>query len=162
MDVNAILEELIPHVPKNVFSNWLSERVSLTWLEADDDRLGMTRFEEGPAELVRRRTLKLDPGNITIGLNPRLLEEEALLRHTLAHELLHASGAIEHTQAMHDAVETIAPGVSISNSPLLQEKREEFLAKTKVKSWTCKHCGYEWERSTMRKPSRCFKCARPL
>ena len=50
MDVEAILEELIPKVPNYVFTKWLSKRVSLIWLEDEDDRLGMTRFEEGNAE----------------------------------------------------------------------------------------------------------------
>ena len=83
---------MIPKVPNYVFTKWLSKRVSLIWLEDEDDRLGMTRFEEGNAELVRRRRLKLDPGPITIGLHPRLVEEPELLRHTLTHELIHASG----------------------------------------------------------------------
>ena len=91
MDVEAILSELLPQIPENVFSRWLYDRISLTWLEEDDDRLGMTRFEDGNVELVRRRRLGLDPGPITIGLHPRLVEEPDLLRHTLAHELLHAS-----------------------------------------------------------------------
>ena len=69
-----------------------------TWLEEDDDRLGMTRFEDGNVELVRRRRLGLDPGPITIGLHPRLVEEPDLLRHTLAHELLHASGVLNHSK----------------------------------------------------------------
>ena len=64
MDVEAILEELIPKVPNYVFTKWLSKRVSLIWLEDEDDRLGMTRFEEGNAELVRRRRLKLDLGRL--------------------------------------------------------------------------------------------------
>ncbi len=162
MDVEEVLTELLPQVPVNIFSRWLSERVSIVWLEADDDRLGMTRFEEGPAELVRSRRLKLDPGPITIGLHPRLLDEPELLRHTLAHELVHASGVLEHSKELHDAVDEIAPGVSISDSPLLQEKRDEFLSSARVQNWSCKHCGFEWERSTVRKPSRCFKCARPL
>jgi len=162
MDVEAILSELLPQIPENVFSMWLYDRVSLTWLEDDDDRLGMTRFEDGNAELVRRRRLRLDPGPITIGLHPRLVEEPNLLRHTLAHELLHASGVLNHSKELHDAVEEIAPGVPISDSPMLQEKRVEYLESVKVKAWSCKHCGYEWKRSTVKKPIRCHKCARPL
>ena len=67
MDVEAVLSELLPQIPENVFSRWLYDRVSLTWLEDDDDRLGMTRFEDGNVELVRRRRLGLDPGPITMG-----------------------------------------------------------------------------------------------
>ena len=66
------------------------------------------------------------------------------MRHTLAHELVHASGVLNHSKELHDAVDDIAPGVSISDSPMLQEKREEYLDSVKVKSWSCKHCGYEW------------------
>ena len=105
MDVEAVLSDLLPQIPENVFSRWLYDRVSLTWLEEDDDRLGMTRFEDGNVELVRRRRLGLDPGPITIGLHPRLVEEPDLLRHTLAHELLHASGVLNHSKELHDAVE---------------------------------------------------------
>ena len=162
MNVGTMLAELIPQVPTNVFTKWLSKRVSVIWLDSEDDRLGMTRFEEGNAELVRRRRLKLDPGVITIGLHPRLIEESDLLRHTLAHELIHASGTLTHSQELHDAVDNIAPGVSISDSPMLQEKRDEFLGTARVKSWTCSYCGYEWKRSTVRKPHRCHKCARQL
>ena len=145
-----------------VFRPWISERVTLIWLENESKRLGMTRFEDGPTELVRRRTLSLDPGPITIGLHPRLVEEPDLLKHTLAHELVHASGVLNHSKQLHDAVDGIAPGVSISESPLLRDMRDQFLGTARVKSWTCKHCGYEWKRSTVRKPLRCHKCARPL
>ncbi|CAI8159834.1 MAG: Uncharacterised protein [Methanobacteriota archaeon] len=159
MDVQVVLGELLESLPDEVFTKWVAKRVSLTWLEPEDDRLGMTRFEEGTGELTRRRRLRLDPGEITIGLNPILLEEPLLLRHTLAHELLHAAGMIEHNQLHHDWVEKIAPGPSISESPLLQSKREEYLAEAKIQNWSCKKCGFEWERSTMRKPKRCFRCA---
>ena len=162
MDVDAVLAELIPQIPQNVFSKWLDDRISLIWLEEDDDRLGMTRFEEGSTELIRRRRLGIDPGNITIGLHPRLVEEEKLLKHTLVHELVHASGVLNHSEELHEAVEKIAPGVKISESKILQEKRDEFLNSSKVKSWSCKNCGYEWKRSTVKKPVRCHKCARPL
>ena len=162
MDVEEVLAELIPQVPTNVFSKWLTKRVSIIWLEEDDDRLGMTRFEDGPTELIRRRKLALDPGPITIGLHPRLEEEPELLKHTLTHELIHASGVLTHSKHLHDTVENIAPGVSINDSPMLQEMRDELLGSARVKSWSCSHCGYEWKRSTVRKPSRCHKCARPL
>ena len=162
MDVDAVLAELLPKIPQNVFSRWLEDRVSLIWLEGDDDRLGMTRFEEGQAELVRRRRLRIDPGDITIGLHPRLVEEPDLLRHTLVHELVHASGVLNHSDELHSAVDSIAPGKKISESKILQEKRDEFLEKSNIKSWTCKNCGYEWKRSTVKKPMRCHKCARPL
>ena len=162
MDVEEVLAELIPQVPTNVFSKWLTKRVSVIWLEEDDDRLGMTRFEDGPTELIRRRKLALDPGPITIGLHPRLVEEPELLKHTLTHELIHASGVLTHSKHLHDSVDNIAPGVSINDSSILQEMRDELLGSARVKSWSCSNCGYEWKRSTVRKPLRCLKCARPL
>ena len=86
-----------PHVPENivdkvikslsgeleaVFTPWIADRFELVWLEVDDDRLGMTRFEEGANELLRRRRLRLDPGQVTIGLHPALLEDIPLYEHT--------------------------------------------------------------------------------
>ena len=68
-----------------VFRPWVADRFSLEWLEVSDDRLGMTRFDEGSNELVRRRKLRLDPGPITIGLHPALLQDEALYKHTFVH-----------------------------------------------------------------------------
>jgi hypothetical protein len=50
-DVDSILAELIPQIRENIFTRWLTERVSITWLEEDDSRLGMTRFEEGNGNL---------------------------------------------------------------------------------------------------------------
>ena len=84
-----------------VFMPWIEDRINLIWLESNDDRLGMTRFEEGPGELNRRRLLRLDPGTVTIGLHPALLEDEMLYKHTFVHEFLHASGLTLHSP-QHD------------------------------------------------------------
>ena len=84
--VDAVLAALSGHV-EAVFRPWIADRFSVEWLDVNDDRLGMTRFEEGSNELARRRRLRLDPGEVTIGLHPALLEDEALYRHTFAHEL---------------------------------------------------------------------------
>ena len=89
--VDAVISALSGHVDA-VFVPWIADRYTLEWLSVDDDRLGMTRFEEGSAELLRRRKLRIDPGHVTIGLHPALLEDEALYRHTFAHELFHAAG----------------------------------------------------------------------
>ena len=43
-----------------VFLPWIANRFRMEWLDVDDHRLGMTRFEEGPSELIRRRKLRLD------------------------------------------------------------------------------------------------------
>ena len=162
MDLDALLAELIEKIPEAVFTRWLTESVSLTWLEVDDERLGMTRFEEGPHELVRRRRLALAPGKITIGLHPQLTRDEVLLKHTLAHELLHASGLLEHSKEHEELVDKIAPGPRIEDSIVLQEIRERYLAKVKKKEWTCPHCGFKWARKTISHPLRCPKCAKRL
>ena len=56
--VDAVLTTLSGHV-EAVFLPWIADRFTLEWLSVDDDRLGMTRFEEGSAELIRRRRLRL-------------------------------------------------------------------------------------------------------
>jgi hypothetical protein len=145
-----------------VFRPWVADRFSLEWLEVNDDRLGMTRFDEGSNELVRRRKLRLDPGPITIGLHPALLQDEALYKHTFVHELLHAAGLTIHSKQHDKLVSQIAPAPSLKESPLLQKMRDAVLGNQTVQSWTCGHCGFEWKRRTVRKPRRCVKCARPL
>jgi predicted Zn-ribbon and HTH transcriptional regulator len=122
----------------------------------------MTRFEEGAAELVRRRRLRLDPGPITIGLHPGLKAEPALMRHTLAHELLHAIGLLEHNEEHEHWVEKIAPLPKINDSPLLQEIQQRYLGRSSQKEWVCGHCTFTWPRKTLRKPTRCPKCAKVL
>ena len=160
----AIVESLaaLSGVPDAVFMPWIEDRISLIWLESVDDRLGMTRFEKGSAELNRRRKLRIDPGEVTIGLHPALLEDEALYRHTFVHEFIHAAGLTLHSPLHDELTNQVAPMPKISESKLLQKLRDSVLGELKVKSWTCKHCGYTWDRKTVRKPSRCHKCARPL
>ena len=160
----AIVDSLaaLSGVTDAVFMPWIEDRISLIWLESVDDRLGMTRFEEGSAELNRRRRLRLDPGEVTIGLHPALLEDEALYRHTFVHEFIHAAGLTLHSPLHDELTNQVAPMPKISESKLLQKLRASLLGELKVKSWTCRHCGYTWDRKTVRKPSRCHKCARPL
>ena len=145
-----------------VFRPWVADRFSLVWLEVTDDRLGMTRFDEGSNELVRRRKLRLDPGPITIGLHPALLQDEALYKHTFVHELLHAARLTIHSKHHDKLVSQIAPAPSLKESPLLQRMRDAVLGNQTVQSWTCGHCGFVWKRRTVRQPRRCVKCARPL
>ena len=166
-----------PHLPENlvekviqslsgeleaVFTPWIADRIELIWLEVEDDRLGMTRFEEGANELLRRRRLRLDPGLVTIGLHPALAEDVALYEHTFVHELLHASGLTLHSKKHDDLTNQIAPSPKMSESPLLQKMRNEIIGQSKVSQWNCKNCGFAWERKTVRKPKRCLKCAKPL
>jgi predicted Zn-ribbon and HTH transcriptional regulator len=159
--VDAVISSLSGHVDA-VFVPWIADRYTLEWLSVDDDRLGMTRFEEGSSELLRRRKLRIDPGQVTIGLHPALLEDEALYRHTFAHELFHAAGLTLHSDAHEKLTQQVAPAPAMKDSALLQKMRTSVLEGLKVQSWSCKRCGYTWKRTTVRRPNRCLKCARPL
>lgn len=158
--VNAL--QILSGVTDAVFRPWISERINLIWLENESQRLGMTRFEEGPNELARRRRLRIDPGEVTIGLHPALLEDERLYNHTFVHEFLHAAGLTAHSAQHDELTQTVAPSPSMKESPLLQRIRDSVLEETSVREWKCKSCGYEWKRTTVRRPTRCHKCARPL
>jgi len=149
-------------VTNAVFRPWIEDRITLVWLENEAQRLGMTRFEEGPNELARRRRLRIDPGEVTIGLHPVLLEDERLYAHTLVHEFLHAAGLTAHSSTHDELTQAVAPSPSMRDSPLLQRMRDGVLGDSKKQHWTCKSCGYEWKRTTVRRPTRCHKCARPL
>ena len=71
------------------FLKYLGKNLTLVWIDENDSRLGMTRFEYSANELFRRRKLRLSCGPVTIGLNPMLNRDLALYKHTLSHELLH-------------------------------------------------------------------------
>ena len=158
--VERVLNSLSGHV-EAIFLPWIADRFTVEWLDVNDDRLGMTRFEEGSAELVRRRRLRLDPGEVTIGLHPALIEDKVLYRHTFAHEFLHAAGLMFHTELHDELTNRLAPPPAMKDSPLLQKMRAAVLDGLKTQTWTCKHCGYAWKRTTVRRPTRCLKCARP-
>jgi hypothetical protein len=174
-DVAAPEQE--PHVPEGliqaalqslsgvtdaVFRPWIEDRITFIWLENEHRRLGMTRFEEGPKELVRRRTLRIDPGPVTIGLHPVLLEDERLYAHTLVHEFLHAAGLTAHSAKHDELTQSLAPSPALKDSTLLQKMRNAVIGDSTKQHWECTSCGYEWKRTTVRKPTRCHKCARPL
>ena len=121
--------------------------------------LGMTRFEEGSNELIVVVACGSTQDD-AIGLHPALLEDEALYRHTFAHELFHAAGLMLHTELHDRLTNQVAPSPAMKDSPLLQKMRSA--ADTlKVQEWTCKLCGFSWKRTTVRRPTRCLKCARP-
>ena len=147
---------------ESVFLPWVAERIQVEWLDPEDDRFGITRFEEGPAELVRRRRLRLDPGVVTIALHPALEADDLLYKHTFVHEFLHACGLISHSENHENLTRFVAPMPSISQSPLLRMLRDGMLEESSIENWECKKCGYSWERKTVRRPKRCLKCARPL
>ena len=154
--------QILSGVTDATFRPWIRDRINVIWLENESKRLGMTRFEEGPNELARRRRLRLDPGEVTIGLHPALLEDEALYNHTFVHELLHAAGLTVHSAQHDELTQTVAPAPSMKDSALLQRIRDGVLGEYKIQHWSCGFCGYEWKRTTVRRPTRCHKCARPL
>ena len=154
--------QILSGVTDAVFRPWISDRITLIWLENESHRLGMTRFEEGPNELARRRRLRIDPGEVTIGLHPALLEDERLYNHTFVHEFLHAAGLTAHSAQHDELTQSVAPSPSMKDSQLLQRIRDSVLGDARVQEWECKSCGYEWKRTTVRRPTRCHKCARPL
>ncbi len=137
-------------------------RVRVEWLEREADRLGNTCFEMPHHEVEIRKRQRMPPGPVTIGLHPILIEDERLFAHTLVHELLHAAGLTAHDERHAELVNEIAPSPKLSESPLLQEIRDQALAQQEVRDWTCGHCGFVWDRTTVKVPSRCPKCARPF
>ena len=137
-------------------------RVRVEWLAIEADRLGNTCFEIPPHELEMRKRQRLPPGPITIGIHPILAEDEMLFAHTLVHELLHAAGLTEHNSMHAELVNEIAPSPKLSESALLRDIRDQALGQQEVKDWVCSHCEFVWDRTTVRAPSRCPKCARPF
>ena len=71
---DEMIELLKQKLTKNdaPFLKFLGKNLTMSWIEEDDSRLGMTRFEYNANELFRRRKLKLSCGPVTIGLNPIL------------------------------------------------------------------------------------------
>jgi len=144
------------------FLKFLGKNLELIWIDEKESRLGMTRFECNANELFRRRKLRVSCGPVTIGLNPLLNNDLTLYRHTLVHELLHASGLLDHGSRHADLAKEISPPPKLSESPVLQEMRERVLEKLPERQWICGDCGYTWERKRVTMPSRCPKCAMPF
>ena len=109
------------------FVKHLEKELGLKWLDEDESRLGFTRFELDHHELYRRRRLGTPPGPITIALNPILSDDEALFRHTLTHELLHAAGLLDHDGLHAEIVGRVAPAPKLRDSPVLMRLRERVL-----------------------------------
>ncbi len=144
------------------FKQNLTSTLSLEWLEEGDSRLGVTRFECDHNELYRRRRLGIPSGPVTIGINQVLDGDEKLFRHTLAHELLHAAGLLEHDGNHAEIVKGVAPSPKLKDSPVLRSMREQVLSSLPERQWICGNCGHSWERRRVTKPDRCPKCARPF
>ena len=160
----GLIEELKSKLTKKEapFLKHLGKNLNLIWIDKNESRLGMTRFECNPNELFRRRKLKVSCGPVTIGLNPLLHNDLELYQHTLVHELLHASGLLDHGSIHADLAKEIAPPPKLANSLVLQEMRKRVLDKLPERQWICGGCGYTWDRKRVTMPSRCPKCAMPF
>ena len=158
---SGLLEKIIPELEGQdaPFAKHLGKELSLEWLPEDERRVGFTRFEYDHNELFKRRRLAVPPGPITIALNPILNEDEALFRHTLAHELLHAAGLIDHDSLHSEIVKKVAPAPKLRDSIVLKKLREKVLRDLPEEQWICGKCGHTWERRRVTRPSRCPKCA---
>mgnify|MGYP001209676638 FL=1 len=161
---DGILEKLTIRLSKEEapFLRYLGKQLKLIWLDREEKRLGVTRFEYNHHELFRRRRLRGSPGPITIGIHPRLHGDSKLYLHTLVHELLHAAGLVDHGGNHAAIVEEIAPAPKLSESPTLQKMREEILTELPERSWICGECGHSWQRRRVSLPNRCPKCAKPF
>ncbi len=145
---------------KAPFLNYLESQVKLKWTDKEESRLGYTKFEIEHNEIFRRKRLKVSPGVIIIALNPILHQDPMLYKHTLAHELLHAAGLIEHNENHKKLVDIIAPAPKLNDSAVLRELRQQILDKLPERQWICGDCGHTWERRRVSPPLRCPKCAR--
>ena len=141
------------------FLKHVDREMSLEWLDEDESRLGVTKFDLDHHELFRRKRLGTPPGPITIALNPILSDDQALFRHTLAHELLHAAGLLDHDGLHAEIVSRVAPAPKLRDSPVLMRLRERVLQDLPEEQWICGKCGHAWERRRVTRPTRCPKCA---
>jgi hypothetical protein len=160
----GLIDELKSKLTKKEapFLKYLGKNLQLVWIDKNESRLGMTRFECDANELFRRRKLRVSCGPVTIGLNPLLNDDEELYRHTLVHELLHASGLLDHGSIHADLAKEIAPPPKLANSVVLQKMRERVLERLPERQWICGACGYTWERKRVTMPNRCPKCVMPF
>jgi hypothetical protein len=132
--------------------------IELNWLSSEDNRLGVTIFSGDHNELYRKKRLNLPLGKIKINLHPVLMDDEKLYNHTLVHEILHASGMIEHSEKHDNLTNQIAPAPSLSESIVLRYLQAVMISTTNVLSWECISCNHIWTRNTIIKPKKCPKC----
>lgn len=138
--------------------SFLIKNIELNWLMPEDTRLGVTIFSGDHNELYRKKRLNLPLGHIKINLHPVLVDDKKLYEHTLVHEILHASGMIEHSKKHDDLTNKIAPAPSLSESVVLRYLQAVMISKTNVLSWECIFCNHIWTRNTILKPKKCPKC----
>ena len=157
----GLLEALISELKGEdaPFVKFLDKDLKISWLDEDDSRLGVTRFECDHNEIYRRRRLRIPPGPVTIALNPILKGDSKLFIHTLAHEMLHAAGLLDHDGLHAKIVSNIAPAPKLRDSPVLMKLREKVLENLPEGQWICGKCGHAWERRRVTRPTRCPKCA---
>ena len=98
---------------------------------------GMTRFEEGSNELIRRRRLRLDPVKSPSACILLCLRTRRSIATPFAHELFHAAGLMLHTELHDRLTNQVAPSPAMKDSPLLQKMRSAVLDTLKVQEWTC-------------------------
>ena len=115
----------------------------------------MTRFEEGGNEL-RSPPSSPRPGEVTT--NPA---REGVYRHTFAHELFHAVAPMLTTNFTTDRPTMCAITWHEGFAVVAEDALGGKLDTLKVQEWTRKVCGHV-ERTTVRRPTRCLKCVRPL
>jgi hypothetical protein len=158
---DGLLEDLVKELEGEdaPFVKHLGRDLELKWLEEDESRLGFTKFECDHHEIYRRRRLGVPRGPVTIAMNPILTNDSALFRHTLAHELLHAAGLLDHDGLHAEIVGKVAPAPKLRDSPVLMRLREQVLEGLPEEQWICGKCGHAWERRRVTRPTRCPKCA---
>ena len=158
---DGLMEELVRELEGEdaPFAKSMGRDLELMWMDDGESRLGFTRFEVDHNEIYRRRRLGVPPGSVTIALNPILEGDPALYRHTIAHELLHAAGLLDHDDLHARIVSKVAPAPKLRDSPVLMRLREQVLEGLPEGQWICGKCGHAWERRRVTRPTRCPKCA---
>ena len=154
--LDEVLAALTEEDVEAPFKSFLSRCVKLTWLSPQEGDLGRTSFDLSQAEMVRRRRHRLEPGTVRIELHPVLLEDEALYRRTLAHELIHAAGITDHGDVHDRLTDNVQRSPRLSESELLRVLKEETQMDPEVPraQRTCQSCG---EVQTVARP-RCQSC----
>ena len=121
-EIKEIIQTTKTHAP---FISHLKKSVFVEWLDPSEGDLGRTTFSLSSTEMVRRKRNLLSPGKVKIELHPVLLEDHKLYRRTLAHELLHAAGLVEHSEEHDTLTDKIQRSPKISESKLLQTLKSE-------------------------------------
>ena len=152
-NIKNLAKEEIPNL-SNLIKN-----LELDWLSPQDNRLGVTIFSDNHNEIFRKKRLNLPFGKIKISLHPILVDDEKLYNHTVVHEILHATGMIEHSERHESLTNEIAPAPPLSESIVLRYLQAGMISSTEILSWECNNCNYIWTRNTIHQPIKCPKCS---